>query len=112
MGKGFLKALESSLRFGTPILVQDVENVDPIVNPILNRELRRAGGRVLMSLGDQDIDFSPAFMMIMTTRDPTFNFAPDLCSRVTFVNFTVTPSSLQNQCLSRVLKQERPDIDK
>ena len=38
-------------------------------------------------------------------------FAPDLCSRVTFVNFTVTRSSLQSQCLNEVLKAERPDVD-
>ena len=38
-------------------------------------------------------------------------FAPDLCSRVTFVNFTVTRSSLQSQCLHQVLKAERPDVD-
>ena len=38
-------------------------------------------------------------------------FAPDLCSRVTFVNFTVTRGSLQTQCLNQVLKAERPDVD-
>lgn len=38
-------------------------------------------------------------------------FPPDICSRVTFVNFTVTRSSLQNQCLNTVLKAERPDVD-
>ena len=31
--------------------------------------------------------------------------------RVTIVNFTVTRSSLQAQCLNQVLKAERPDID-
>ena len=36
---------------------------------------------------------------------------PDLFHRVTIVNFTVTRSSLQSQCLNRVLKAERPDID-
>lgn len=34
-----------------------------------------------------------------------------MCSRVTFVNFTVTRSSLQSQCLNEVLKAERPDVD-
>jgi dynein heavy chain 1 len=38
-------------------------------------------------------------------------FAPDLCSRVTFVNFTVKRSSVQRQCLNQVLKSERPDVD-
>lgn len=38
-------------------------------------------------------------------------FSPDVCSRVTFVNFTVTRASLEMQCLNQVLKSERPDID-
>ncbi|XP_065167911.1 dynein heavy chain, cytoplasmic isoform X2 [Atheta coriaria] len=107
----FRKNLESALRFGNPLLVQDVENYDPILNPVLNRELRRTGGRVLITLGDQDIDLSPTFVIFLSTRDPTVEFPPDICSRVTFVNFTVTRSSLQSQCLNKVLKAERPDID-
>ncbi|KAL1138869.1 hypothetical protein AAG570_008931 [Ranatra chinensis] len=107
----FRKNLESALRFGNPLLVQDVENYDPILNPVLNREVRRTGGRVLITLGDQDIDLSPSFVIFLSTRDPTVEFPPDICSRVTFVNFTVTRSSLQSQCLNQVLKAERPDID-
>ncbi|CAH3116472.1 unnamed protein product [Pocillopora meandrina] len=107
----FRKNLESALRFGNPLLVQDVESYDPILNPVLNRELRRTGGRVLITIGDQDIDLSPSFTIFLSTRDPTVEFAPDLCSRVTFVNFTVTRSSLQSQCLNQVLKAERPDVD-
>jgi len=107
----FRKNLESALRFGNPLLVQDVENYDPILNPVLNREVRKTAGRVLISLGDQDIDLSPSFCIFLSTRDPTIEFPPDVCSRVTFVNFTITKSSLQSQCLHRVLKAERPDID-
>jgi hypothetical protein len=167
----FLKALESALRFGTALIVQDIEaNMDPIINPVLNREfvkvwlhccrhhdsatrcglhlfaLRRtcltppchrtrwpmvlwmmmrvfvshgprasvdeqAGGRVLVRLGELEVDFSPTFTMVMTTRDNTHQFPPDLCSRVTFVNFVVTPSSLQSQCLNKVLRVCRPDVD-
>ncbi|XP_027203133.2 dynein heavy chain, cytoplasmic isoform X1 [Dermatophagoides pteronyssinus] len=107
----FRKNLESALRFGNPLLVQDVENYDPILNPVLNREVRKTGGRVLITLGDQDIDLSPSFCIFLSTRDPTVEFPPDICSRVTFVNFTVTRSSLQAQCLNQVLRCERPDID-
>lgn len=107
----FLKNLESALRFGNPILIQDVEHLDPILNAVLNKELRRTGGRVLIRLGTQDIDFSPAFILFLSTRDPSVNFRPDICSRVTFVNFTVTRGSLQSQCLNKVLKAERPDVD-
>lgn len=51
--------------------MQDVESYDPILNPVLNRELRRTGGRVLITLGDQDIDLSPSFTIFLSTRDPT-----------------------------------------
>ncbi|KAJ3019014.1 UNVERIFIED_CONTAM: hypothetical protein HDU68_010891 [Siphonaria sp. JEL0065] len=108
----FLKVLESALRFGNVLLVQDVESLDPILNAVLNKELRRTGGRVLIRLGGQEIDFSPSFKLFLSTRDPTVNFSPDICSRVTFVNFTVTRGSLQSQCLHQVLKAERPDTDR
>ncbi|KAL2754348.1 hypothetical protein ACRALDRAFT_1041995 [Sodiomyces alcalophilus JCM 7366] len=107
----FTKQLESSLRFGNPILIQDAEHLDPILNHVLNKEYQKTGGRVLIQLGKQEIDFSPAFKLYLSTRDPSATFAPDICSRTTFVNFTVTQSSLQTQSLNDVLKAERPDVD-
>ncbi|KAI1076782.1 cytoplasmic dynein heavy chain, partial [Whalleya microplaca] len=107
----FTKQLESSLRFGNPILIQDAEHLDPILNHVLNKEYQKTGGRVLIQLGKQQIDFSPAFKIYLSTRDPSATFAPDICSRTTFVNFTVTQSSLQTQSLNDVLKSERPDVD-
>jgi dynein heavy chain 1 len=112
LDESFLKVLESALRFGNPLLIQDVEHLDPILNAVLNKELRRTGGRVLIRLGNQDIDFSPSFTMYLSTRDPSVEFSPDVCSRVTFVNFTMTRSSLQSQSLDQVLKNERPDTDR
>lgn len=107
----FVKQLESALRFGNPILIQDAEHLDPILNHVLNKEYQKTGGRVLIQLGKQEIDFSPSFKLFLSTRDPSATFAPDVCSRTTFVNFTVTQSSLQTQSLNDVLKFERPDVD-
>ncbi len=83
LDESFLKVLESALRFGNPLLIQDVEHLDPILNAVLNKEIRRTGGRVLIRLGSQDIDFSPSFTMFLSTRDPSVEFSPDICSRVT-----------------------------
>lgn len=112
LDSNFLKTLASAIRFGTPLLVQDVESIDPVLNPVLNREIQRTGGRSLIRLGNEDIDFSPKFLIILLTRNPTAKFSPDLCSRVTTVNFTITPASLESQVLSEILRSERPDIDK
>ena len=104
LNSAFMNDLERCVRFGTPLLVEDVERIDPVLNPILNKEYQKTGGRTLVRLGEQEIDFSPQFSMIMLTRDSTFQFTPDICSRVTFVNFTMTPASLKAQCLSNALK--------
>ncbi|KAJ4680103.1 dynein heavy chain [Exophiala dermatitidis] len=108
----FTKQLESALRFGNPILIQDAEYLDPILTHVLNKEYQKTGGRVLIQLGKQEIDFSEHFQLYLSTRDPSAAFAPDVCSRTTFINFTVTRSSLQTQSLNEVLKAERPDVDK
>ena len=34
-----MKNLESAIRFGFPLLVQDVEKIDPILNSVLNKEV-------------------------------------------------------------------------
>lgn len=107
----FLKNLEKSLRFGRPLLVQDVEKIDPILNSVLNKEVYKTGGMVLIRVGDQQIDFNPNFSMFMVTRNSNARFTPDLCSRVTFVNFTITSSSLEDQCLNIFLKNERADVE-
>ena len=107
----FIKQLESALRFGNPILIQDAEHLDPVLNHVLNKEYQKTGGRVLIQLGKQEIDFSPSFRLYLSTRDPSATFPPDICSRTTFVNFTITQSSLQTQSLNEVLKSERPDVD-
>lgn len=37
--EGFMKHLETAIRFGLPLLVQDVEKIDPILNSVLNKEI-------------------------------------------------------------------------
>ncbi|PWN22869.1 putative cytoplasmic dynein heavy chain 2 [Microstroma glucosiphilum] len=108
----FVKSLESALRFGSPMLVSDAEHFDPILNPVLNSEFRKTGGRVLIRLGPAEIDYNPNFHLVLATRASDQDWSPDICSRVTFCNFTTTRASLQNQCLDAVLKAERPDTDK
>ncbi|KAJ2583355.1 dynein heavy chain, partial [Coemansia sp. RSA 1836] len=107
----FAKHVEAALRFGTAVVVTDAEHVDPILNAVLNREVRRAGGRVLVRLGAADVDVSPAFRLVLATRDAGARLAPDLVSRVTLVNFAVTRASLQAQCLAHAMRHARPDVD-
>lgn len=107
----FLRQLENCLRFGTPIIVSDVISVDPIILPLLNREFRKAGGRCLVQLGSSEVDCSPAFYLIMVSHASSPAVGPDICSRITLVNFTITQHVLESQLRTIILKHQRPDVD-
>ena len=109
--KAFMKTLAGAVRFGTTLLVENVEKLDPVLNPILNREHQRTGGRTLVRIGTEDVDYSPKFRIILSTKNPAVQLTPDLCSRVTLINFTVTPDSLQSQSLSQLIKSEKPELE-
>ena len=64
-----------------------------------------------MRIGTEEIDYSPKFKIILSTKNPAVQLTPDVCSRVTLVNFTVTPGSLQSQSLSQVVKHEKPELE-
>ncbi|KAF5093945.1 hypothetical protein D0Z00_003775 [Geotrichum galactomycetum] len=107
----FIKHLESAIRFGNPILIQDAEYLDSVLTQVLNKEYKRTGGRTLIELGNQDIDFSKDFQLYLLTRDPTVTIAPHISSRTTVVNFTITRNSLASQALNQVLQAERPEVE-
>ncbi len=112
LDKAFMKTLAGAVRFGTTLLVENVEKLDPVLNPILNKEIQRTGGRSLVRIGTEEVDYSPKFNIILSTKNPAVKLTPDICSRVTLVNFTVTPAGLQSQSLSRILRCEKPEIEK
>ncbi len=111
LDKSFMKVLSGAVRFGTTLLVENVEKLDPVLNPILNKEIQRTGGRSLVRIGTEEVDFSPKFNIILTTKNPAVKLTPDICSRVTLVNFTVTPAGLQSQSLTKILKNESPEVE-
>lgn len=110
LDSAFIKNLETALRFGNALLIQNAEDLNPVLNAVLNKELRKTGGRNLVRIGNQDVDFSPSFTMFLSTRDASIKIGPDVSSRTTIVNFSMTPDSLFSQALDKILRVESPDI--
>lgn len=107
----FLRRVENALRFGGTILIQDAEFYNPIIDPILKNEIQRNGGRFVVKIGNQDIDFSDQFKLILHTKDPKLKLSPAVISRVSIVNFTITSGSLETQILDTMLGFFKPDIN-
>lgn len=54
----------------------------------------------MMRLGDSDVEYDPKFKLYMTTKLANPHYLPEICIQVTLVNFTVTPSGLEDQLLA------------
>uniref|UniRef100_A0A7S2SR52 AAA+ ATPase domain-containing protein n=1 Tax=Mucochytrium quahogii TaxID=96639 RepID=A0A7S2SR52_9STRA len=107
-----LRSLENGIRVGRPVLVEDLdEHIDPSIDPILQKAIFVQGGRRLIHLGDSDIDYDDNFKFYMTTKLPNPHYLPEVCIKVTLINFTVTFVGLTDQLLGDVVKAERPDVE-
>ncbi|XP_028810647.1 dynein heavy chain 6, axonemal isoform X2 [Denticeps clupeoides] len=87
------------------------ETLDPALEPILLKQTFVSGGRTLIRLGDSDVDYDKNFRFYMTTKMANPNYLPEVCIKVTIINFTVTKSGLEDQILSDVVHLERPDLE-
>lgn len=86
----FLRILENAVQFGSPVLLQNVqEELDPSLAPILNKSLTHVGGRLLMKLGDKEVEYSPEFRFYITTKLSNPHYTPEISTKTTIVNFAV-----------------------
>ncbi|XP_069560973.1 dynein axonemal heavy chain 6 [Brachyistius frenatus] len=108
----FLRTLENAIRMGMPVLLEELkENLDPALEPVLLKQTFVAGGRTLIRLGDSDIDYDKNFKFYMTTKMANPHYLPEVCIKVTIINFTVTKSGLEDQLLSDVVRLESPHLE-
>jgi dynein heavy chain len=107
-----LRALENCIRLGRPLLLEDCsEQIEPALEPVLQKATFKQGSRLLIRLGDTDVDYDTNFRLYMTTKLPNPHYLPEVCIKVTLINFTVTMLGLESQLLGLVVKTERPDIE-
>ncbi|RLV89834.1 Dynein heavy chain cytoplasmic [Spathaspora sp. JA1] len=109
---GLIHQLENALRFGGLIVIEECQYYDPILDPILRGEIHKMGGRLMVNLGDQMVDYSPNFGMILSTKDSHIKLPAFVSSRTCIVNFTITIGSLETRTLDIALKVAKPDIEK
>lgn len=93
----YLRTLENSIRIGNPVLIEDIgETLDPALEPVLQKAVFQQGGRTLIRLGDTDVDYDPNFKMYITTKIANPHYLPEICIKVTIINFTVTMKVCQH----------------
>lgn len=86
-----------AIKYGSPVLFQDVDDyIDPIIDKVLEKDLKIVSGRVFVILGDKEVDWDPGFRMYLTTKlsNPMFN--PATYAKAVVINYTVTLTGNEN----------------
>jgi dynein heavy chain len=108
----YVRTLENAIQFGTPVLLENVgEQLDPVLEPILLKQTFKQGGINCIRLGDATVEYSPEFRFYITTKLRNPHYLPELSTKVTLLNFMITPEGLEDQLLGIVIAKERPELE-
>ena len=104
--------LKIPLGEGFPVLIESIENeVDPMLDPILEKQIIVKGRNKLIKIADQDFDYDDKFRLYMTSRLPFPHFSPELAAKTTIIDFTVTQNGLEQQLLGRLIAMEQKSLE-
>ncbi|KAJ8726572.1 hypothetical protein PYW07_001270 [Mythimna separata] len=105
------RVLENAVQFGQPVLLENVlEELDPMLEPLLQQQTFRQGGALCIKIGDTIVEYSKEFKLYISTKLANPHYLPEVGVRVTLVNFMLAMDGLQAQLLARVVARERPDL--
>ncbi|XP_003391067.2 PREDICTED: dynein heavy chain 3, axonemal-like [Amphimedon queenslandica] len=108
----YARTLENSIQFGTPVLLENVgEELDPLLEPLLLRQVFKQGGVEYIRLGENVIEYSQDFRFYITTRFRNPHYLPEVSVKVCLVNFMITPTGLEDQLLGILAAREKPELE-
>jgi dynein heavy chain len=108
----FVRIVENAIQFGAPVLLENVpETLDPILEPVLLKQIVVTGGVATIRLGDATVEYDKNFRLYITTKLRNPHYPPELCVKVNLLNFMATAEGLQDQMLGRVVAMEQQELE-
>eukprot|EP01012_Entosiphon_sulcatum_P008694 TRINITY_DN14772_c0_g1_i1.p1 TRINITY_DN14772_c0_g1~~TRINITY_DN14772_c0_g1_i1.p1 ORF type:complete len:4302 (+),score=681.03 TRINITY_DN14772_c0_g1_i1:35-12907(+) len=106
------KSITQAIRAGIPVLLENVEEeIDPVLEPLLLKQVLREGGTASITIGDSTVEYNDSFKFYMTTKLPRPHYRPEVSTKVALVNFAITPLGLQDQLLQKVVAFEEKEVE-
>jgi dynein heavy chain len=110
--KNFLRTLENGVRFGRWVLLENIqESLDAALEPLLLQQKFKQGGTEMIKIGDSTIPWNDSFRFFMTTKLTNPHYAPEVCVKVSLINFAITFVGLEDQLLGVVVVEELPEME-
>jgi dynein heavy chain 2 len=88
-----------------------MDTIEPILYPIMRKDLQSQGPRYVVQIGDKTVDYNNDFKLYITTRNTSPNLNPDAVAITTVVNFTTTRAGLTGQLLATTIQNEKPELE-
>ncbi|KAG5844641.1 hypothetical protein ANANG_G00164650 [Anguilla anguilla] len=105
----FLKQLEMAIKYGFPFLFQDVdEYIDPVIDNVLEKNVKGAEGRQVIMLGDKEVDYDPNFKLYLNTKLSNPKYSPSVFGKAMVINYTGSGgSALSGRGWRKELEEQR-----
>lgn len=87
------------------------EYIDPVIDNVLDKNIKGEPGREFVMLGDKEVDYDPSFRLYLNTKLSNPKYTPAHFSRCMVVNYTVTMKGLEDQLLSVIVGFERKELE-
>jgi dynein heavy chain len=108
----YIKFLELAIQYGKPFLFENLdEELDPMIDPILEKRYVITAGQKTITLGDNQIEWSDTFTLVLTTKLSNPKYSPEVMGKASIVNCVITLDGLAAQLLNVVVGFERPDLE-
>jgi dynein heavy chain len=104
--------LEFCMGNGRSLIIVGVEDeIDPMLDPVLEKQIIRKGSKRFISVSDKMMDYDPNFKLYFISRLPNPKFSPELQAKTTLIDFTVTLKGLEEQLLGKVIGCEQKALE-
>ncbi len=91
---------------------QDVDqDPDPLLDPVLDKNIIQTGSRKLLILGEKEIDWDDNFSLYLTTKMANPVYSPEVMNKTTLVNYGLTMDGLTDRLLNVVVVHERDELE-
>ena len=109
--KTYAFELERAIEDGSPVIIENLEAyIDPVLMPVIARNIIYKNNRPLMVFGGKQIDLNENFRLYMQTKLSNPEYPPEIQAEAVLINFTVTEIGLGDQLLNFIVGLERPDL--
>ena len=86
-----INILKNAIQHGNPVILEDAtETFDPLLDPILGKQVEIQGKEKTIKVSDKVVSFSDEFIFYVTTKMDSPHYSPETCVKMTILNFMVT----------------------